>query len=162
MNDDIERTSREQVGNWLGRVYRRRFQLSEMFLEKIGVGPGQVPILSQLHYHGELTQRELAEHTHVTAATISGTLKRMEKAGLVRREMDEHDQRILRVHLSEQGRQMWLKSTEQIRAVTGELMEGFSAEERQQMHEYLCRIAKNMERAVEKHCMEQPDKRIDG
>ena len=73
MNEEAIRTSREEVGRSLGRVWRRRFQLSEMLLERMGVGPGQVPILSQLKFHGELTQRELAEHTHVTAATISAS-----------------------------------------------------------------------------------------
>ena len=52
MNDEKELSSRELVGRWLGRVYRRRFQLSELLLERMGVGPGQVPILSELQYHG--------------------------------------------------------------------------------------------------------------
>ena len=144
------------------RVIRMYYGRMQAQLAEVGLYRGQPPILGLLYQHDGMSQKEMAGALNLSPATMTVTLKRMEKAGLVRREMDEHDQRILRVHLSEQGRQMWLKSTEQIRAVTGELMEGFSTEERQQMHEYLCRIAKNMERAVEKHCMEQPDKRIDG
>ena len=30
MMEEINRLPREQVGTWLGRVWRRRFQLSEM------------------------------------------------------------------------------------------------------------------------------------
>ena len=88
----------------------------------MGLYRGQPPILGLLYQHDGMSQKEMAGALNLSPATMTVTLKRMEKAGLVRREMDEHDQRILRVHLSEQGRQMWLKSTEQIRAVTGELM----------------------------------------
>ena len=78
------------------------------------------------------------------------TLKRMETAGLVLREMDEHDQRILRVHLSEKGREMCETGESRISVVTAELLEGFTLEEQQQLNEYLGRIARNMERVVEK------------
>ena len=66
MKDDIKRTPLEEAGIWVGRVSRRRFQLSEILLEQMGVGPGQVPMLTELDYHGEMTQRELAEHTRAT------------------------------------------------------------------------------------------------
>ena len=58
MKDDIKRTPLEEAGIWVGRVSRRRFQLCEMLLEQMGVGPGQVPILTELDYHGEMTQRD--------------------------------------------------------------------------------------------------------
>ncbi|MGN1250704.1 MAG: MarR family winged helix-turn-helix transcriptional regulator [Candidatus Spyradocola sp.] len=144
------------------RVIRMYYGRMQAQLAEVGLYRGQPPILGLLYQHDGMSQKEMARALNLSPATMTVTLKRMEKAGLVHREMDEHDQRILRVHLSEQGRQMWLNSTEQIRAVTEELMEGFSPEERQQMHDYLLRIAKNMERAVEKHGMAQPDERITG
>lgn len=52
---------------------------------------------------------------------------------------------------------MWIKSSEELRSVTEELMEGITPEERKQMQGYLRRIARNMERAVEKHGMVEPD-----
>lgn len=55
-----------------------------MLLEKTGIGAGQVPILMELQRHGEMTQSALAEHVHVTPATMSGTLKRMERDGASR------------------------------------------------------------------------------
>lgn len=150
MNDDIERTSREKVGNWLGRVYRRRFQLSEMFLEKIGVGPGQVPILSQLNYHGELTQRELAEHTHVTAATISGTLKRMEKAGIVYRTEDNKDARVSIVRLTEKGKAVAEESRRQFACADREMLKGFTDAECEMLADCFARMRENIDAAIER------------
>lgn len=138
------------------RVIRMYYGRMQAQLAEVGIYRGQPPIMGLLYQHDGMSQKEMAGALNLSPATMTVTLKRMEKAGLVRREMDEHDQRILRVHLSEQGRQMWLKSADQIRAVTEELMEGFTPEEEQQMREYLYRIARNMERAVEKHGMSDP------
>ena len=82
---------------------RQHFQLCSSHLEETGIGSGQVPVLLELERHGELSQRELAERTRVTPATMSGTLKRMEKAGLITRTADENDARISRVQLTQAG-----------------------------------------------------------
>ena len=65
----------------------------------------------------------MARALNLSPATMTVTLKRMEKAGLVLREMDEHDQRILRVHLSEKGREMCETGESRIGVVTAELLE---------------------------------------
>ena len=72
----------------------------------------------------------------------------MERAGLIEREMDGRDQRILRVHLSEEGKRMCEMGERQVGRVAAELLDGFSAEERAQFEEYMRRVARNMERAL--------------
>lgn len=144
------------------RVIRMYYGRMQAQLAEVGIYRGQPPIMGLLYQHDGMSQKEMAGALNLSPATMTVTLKRMEKAGLVRREMDEHDQRILRVHLSEQGKQMWLKSADQIRCVTEELLEGFTPEEERQMREYLFRIARNMERAVEKHGMSDPGEAFEG
>ena len=144
------------------RVIRMYYGRMQAQLAEVGIYRGQPPIMGLLYQHDGMSQKEMASALNLSPATMTVTLKRMEKAGLVRREMDEHDQRILRVHLSEQGKQMWLKSADQIRCVTEELLEGFTPEEERQMREYLFRIARNMERAVEKHGMSDPGDAFEG
>lgn len=144
------------------RVIRMYYGRMQAQLAEVGIYRGQPPIMGLLYQHDGMSQKEMASALNLSPATMTVTLKRMEKAGLVCREMDEHDQRILRVHLSEQGKQMWLKSADQIRCVTEELLEGFTPEEERQMREYLFRIARNMERAVEKHGMSDPGEAFEG
>ena len=144
------------------RVIRMYYGRMQAQLAEVGIYRGQPPIMGLLYQHDGMSQKEMASALNLSPATMTVTLKRMEKAGLVCREMDERDQRILRVHLSEQGRQMWLKSADQIRCVTEELLEGFTPEEERQMREYLFRIARNMERAVEKHGMSDPGEAFEG
>ena len=104
------------------RVIRMYYGRMQAQLAEVGIYRGQPPIMGLLYQHDGMSQKEMASALNLSPATMTVTLKRMEKAGLVCREMDEHDQRILRVHLSEQGRQMWLKSADQIRCVTEELL----------------------------------------
>lgn len=133
-----------------GRLIRIYYSRIQSQLAEVGLYRGQPPILMLLYKNDGMSQKEMARALNLSPATMTVTLKRMEKAGLVLREMDEHDQRILRVHLSEKGREMCETGESRIGVVTAELLEGFTLEEQQQLNEYLGRIARNMERVVEK------------
>ncbi len=133
-----------------GRLIRMYYSRIHSQLAEVGLYRGQPPILMLLYKNDGMSQKEMARALNLSPATMTVTLKRMEKAGLVLREMDEHDQRILRVHLSEKGREMCETGESRIGVVTAELLEGFTLEEQQQLNEYLGRIARNMERVVEK------------
>ena len=131
-----------------GRLIRMYYSRIQSQLAEVGLYRGQPPILMLLYKNDGMSQKEMARALNLSPATMTVTLKRMEKAVL--REMDEHDQRILRVHLSEKGREMCETGESRIGVVTAELLEGFTLEEQQQLNEYLSRIARNMERVVEK------------
>lgn len=133
-----------------GRLIRMYYSRIQSQLAEVGLYRGQPPILMLLYKNDGMSQKEMVRALNLSPATMTVTLKRMEKAGLVLREMDEHDQRILRVHLSEKGREMCETGESRIGVVTAELLEGFTLEEQQQLNEYLGRIARNMERVVEK------------
>ena len=133
-----------------GRLIRMYYSRIQSQLAEVGLYRGQPPILMLLYKNDGMSQKEMARALNLSPATMTVTLKRMEKAGLVLREMDEHDQRILRVHLSGKGREMCETGESRISVVTAELLEGFTLEEQQQLNEYLGRIARNMERVVEK------------
>ena len=133
-----------------GRLIRMYYSRIQSQLAEVGLYRGQPPILMLLYKNDGMSQKEMARALNLSPATMTVTLKRREKAGLVLREMDEHDQRILRVHLSEKGREMCETGESRIGVVTAELLEGFTLEEQQQLNEYLGRIARNMERVVEK------------
>ena len=133
-----------------GRLIRMYYSRIQSQLAEVGLYRGQPPILMLLYKNDGMSQKEMARALNLSPATMTVTLKRMEKAGLVLREMDEHDQRILRVHLSEKGREMCETGESRIGVVTAELLEGFTLEGQQQLNEYLGRIARNMERVVEK------------
>lgn len=51
-----------------------------------------------------LTVRALGEQLHLNSGTLTPMLKRMEQAGLVRRNRDKKDERLVRTELTEAGR----------------------------------------------------------
>lgn len=137
------------VGKALMHTSRRRFQLCDLLLERLGIGPGQMPVLGELNHHGQMTQRDLAEHTRVTPATISGTLKRMERAGLIQRTGDESDARVSIVQLTEKGESCSEEAVRLFMQTDTDMLQGFSEEELAQLKGYLQRMSENVERALE-------------
>ena len=127
------------------RVVRLYYSRMRAQLAEVGLYRGQPPIMALLHKRDGMSQKEMARALNLSPATMTVTLKRMERAGLIEREMDGRDQRILRVHLSEEGKRM---GERQVGRVAAELLDGFSAEERAQFEEYMRRVARNMERAL--------------
>lgn len=148
-NNEMDLTPKERIGRMLGRVTRNRFQLSELLLDRMGIGPGQMPILGELRWHGEMTQRQLAEHTHVTAATISGTLKRMERAGLVYRTDDEKDARLSIVRLTDEGKERGEQAGKLFVQTDYDMLDGFTDQECEALLGYLERMCANVGKALE-------------
>ena len=141
------RTKQERendLGFWMGKVCRLHHAHIHNTLEGMGVYRGQPPLLFFLIENDGSTHRELAEFLHVTPATVSNMVKRMEKNGLVKRQSDPHDERISRVFITDQGR----RSSEDIEQVFAqiekEIVKGFTVEEAQQLKTFFLRIYENL------------------
>ena len=65
--------------------------------------PEQYWLLRLLRRRGALSISELAEKLGVTGSSITTACKRLEKAGLVTRERQANDERMVRVMLTRQG-----------------------------------------------------------
>jgi len=65
--------------------------------------PEQYWLLRLLRRRGTLNISELADSLGITGSSVTTACKRLEKAGLVRRERQNDDERIVQVMLTEQG-----------------------------------------------------------
>jgi DNA-binding MarR family transcriptional regulator len=63
-------------------------------------------VLAVLDVEGLLQMRALAESLDVSQASMTGIVDRMEQRGLVERQRDESDRRVVRVSLTADGRAM--------------------------------------------------------
>lgn len=126
---------------WLAR---KHFQLNTVKLEDTGLGSGQVPVLMELERWGEMNQRELAERVRVTPATISGMLKRMERAGFIRRTADENDARVSRVQLTDEGRAQCEIAKGFFDETCRQMLEGLDDGSLEQLKSLLTRIQENL------------------
>lgn len=75
-------------------------------LASLGIHVGQELLLLELWTADGLSQAELSERLGIEQPTVAKTVKRMEAAGLLRRERDVHDARIQRVYLTDRGREL--------------------------------------------------------
>lgn len=76
-------------------------------LKQLGLYAGQEWILFLLWEKDGLSQSQLAARLRLELSTITKSVQRMERAGLVKRRDDEQDSRISRVYLTEAGRALY-------------------------------------------------------
>lgn len=74
-----------------------------MRLKPYGVQPGYLSILERLWERDNVTQKELKLTMDIEQATLSNTLKRMERDGLIERSPLKNDKRHHRITLTEKG-----------------------------------------------------------
>ncbi|MEU3838838.1 MarR family transcriptional regulator [Streptomyces sp. NPDC028635] len=93
-----------------------------VILKDLGLTYPQYLAMLVLWERGELPVKKLGEHLRLDSGTLSPLLKRLEAAGLVRRERDAHDERSVRVRLTDEGtalREHALQVPRRIMASTG-------------------------------------------
>jgi DNA-binding MarR family transcriptional regulator len=81
-----------------------------------GLTMPQARVLFTLIEHGERSAGELADELAVTPPTITGITDRLVKQGLVERREDPRDRRIVRLCLTDEGRQLTVEIAEKSRA----------------------------------------------
>jgi DNA-binding MarR family transcriptional regulator len=124
----------EEVDELSARVFRAflttlRLHKQQMMkaLSAHGMHPGQAICLRSLAAHDGITQRDLAETLHLARPTITKMLQSLERAGVVERRPDLDDQRLMRVYLTDRGRdleaEMRTVAAEYIGATIGTLPE---------------------------------------
>ncbi|MCK0091340.1 MarR family transcriptional regulator [Rhodococcus sp. F64268] len=96
----------------LGRLHRTylRYQgtIARIF-DEYGINMASFDVLAALRRAGEpyrMTSGQLAESSLVTTGGVTLRIDRLEKAGLVRRERDADDRRIVHAELTEAGKKL--------------------------------------------------------
>ncbi|MGW4311504.1 MarR family transcriptional regulator [[Kitasatospora] papulosa] len=82
-----------------GGVYRKA-------LRDLGLTYPQYLAMMVLWEHGSLPVKTIGERLHLDSGTLSPLLKRLESAGLVRRERSPQDERSVTVHLTDAGSEL--------------------------------------------------------
>jgi DNA-binding MarR family transcriptional regulator len=113
--------------NHLARLFARELQVR---IKPLGLSTGTFPALLVLWENDGLTQRELIDRLDVEQPTMTNTLARMERDGLIRRAKDPADGRAQRIWLTESARALEGPATAAAEAVNALALEQLSPEER--------------------------------
>lgn len=111
---------------------------------KNGLYFGQPPILEYVRDHDQCTQCELADFMQVSPPSIATSVKRMQKAGLLEKAMDQSDLRYNRISITEKGKELVRKCRQDFDKIDSQLFLGFREQECEQLCEYLDRMIENM------------------
>jgi DNA-binding MarR family transcriptional regulator len=91
------------------RASRAMIRAYGPLLEPLGLTYPQYLALLALWEEDAVSVRHLGERLSLDSATLTPLLKRLEKQGRVERRRDEHDERVVRVVLTKQGRALQAK-----------------------------------------------------
>jgi DNA-binding MarR family transcriptional regulator len=93
-----------------------------VILKDLGLTYPQYLVMLVLWEQGDLPVKKLGEHLRLDSGTLSPLVKRLEGAGLVRRERSARDERSVQVRLTEEGvalRERALEVPRRIMSATG-------------------------------------------
>jgi DNA-binding MarR family transcriptional regulator len=130
------------VVNYLARLFARALYRR---IGPHGVNTGQFPVLLILWTQDGITQAELVAQLAVEQPTMAGTLKRMERDGLIKRVADPADRRQARIQLTRRGRALEDVLTTAARDTNAVALEGLSAADSAQLMRVVKRMVANLE-----------------
>lgn len=88
--------------------------------------------------------RDVEEAFHLSHPTVSGILSRLEQKGFIHLQTDPRDRRCKRIYIQPKGRECHQTMHQIIQNNESRLVEGFTAEEKQQFASFLQRAIANM------------------
>jgi DNA-binding MarR family transcriptional regulator len=98
-----------------------------------------------LSLQGTFPTVALARTLRLDSATLVRAIDRLEACGLVRRERSTTDRRVVHLALTAEGKALAKRIREVAKTVQRDFMNGFSADEEQQLQGFLQRMAANGE-----------------
>lgn len=136
-----ETTVAEQL-TWAARLLARE---TETMLGPIGLNPAYVPVLLALSAGGAYTPKALAGAASVEQPTMTATIQRMERDGLVTRKANPDDGRSALIVLTPIGYDRIADMDRALDALNELLLEQFTTAERGQFIELLGRVVSVLE-----------------
>lgn len=123
----------------LNRVYKP-------LLDPLGLTYPQYLVMLVLWEDDGLTVKEIGQRLRLDSGTLTPLMKRLQAAGLVRRERDASDERQVRINLTDQGRAL----REKAEAVPLGLLEatGCTADEAQALRAMFLRLRDRLDAAA--------------
>lgn len=104
----------------------------------------QYIVLARLWEEDGISLSELGERLYFDNPTLTGIVDRMERDGLLQRQRDEDDRRVVKVHLTAKGRTLYHDIGYLAEETDAESWEGFTESQKKELLNYLERIWKKL------------------
>jgi len=101
------------------------------FIHKGGLTIAQMLALHLLDEKGLLKMKEIASELNISLPAATGLIDRLHKIGMIKREYDESDRRIIRIKLTPKGKKSLDTVSDSKRRVTENIFSKLTEKERQ-------------------------------
>lgn len=154
----VDATTMEVLGRLRRSFLRYQALLAELF-DRYGLNMAAFDVLAALRRSGPPYRRtagELAQMSLVTTGGITLRLDRLETAGLVARERDPDDRRVVYARLTDKGFEVVNTVAAAHFANEHRMLEGLSGAERRQLGRLLSKLERSLERAEQTTPLTKP------
>ncbi|HAH49185.1 MarR family transcriptional regulator [Gimesia sp.] len=141
----LEYDFKQDCGYWVHMTAHRLENAVNAELQNEGITYRQCQILALLALEGEQSQGELAQRMRVQPPSIVVVLERMERDGLIKREVDPEDRRKRIVSPTKAALPVWNRIVKCFRAVRNQLERGLSESEVKALRSMLQRVDANLD-----------------
>jgi MarR family transcriptional regulator, organic hydroperoxide resistance regulator len=140
MNDNVDcdiRESLDKVSSQMRRDYSESLRELKLYV-------GQDNLLARLWQGDGITQMQLCEHLKCEPPTVTNMVKSLEQNGFIYRKRDEKDARVMRIYLTDEGRELQDPVGFKWKQQQGKLLHSISPEERLILRNLMKRMEKNL------------------
>jgi len=132
--------------NWIAVVQAEKAIVRALTkaLQPFDLKLGQLDVLMNLYRHPGMSQHDVARKLLVGRSNITMLLPQLEKQGLLRREGDARDKRVLRLYLTETGEDTLLKALKVYTGLIDTVMAGSSPAQCDALGEQMRRISEKL------------------
>jgi len=145
----------QAIRAWMDVFMHRSMSGWKQFAKSCGLSMPQFSILMQLHHKGAFGMSEVSERFEITAAAASQLVDKLVQNGFVQREEDPKDRRAKLLNLTDKGKKLIQKGTDERYRWVDELTEKLSAEQRNKVIEAL-NIMTNAVKELEADAVQTP------
>jgi DNA-binding MarR family transcriptional regulator len=138
--------SNKEIIHQLINFAMKHRKIMQNYLDETGVYQAQHRLLMEISHNPNVSQNDIARSMDVSAATVAVSLKKLERGGYIHKEMDEGDNRLNKITITEKGNRVVAQSRQIIESTDRKIFEGFTEEDKSALSVLLHRLNANLAR----------------
>ena len=129
----------------LSLFMRTHHRTMHRYFQSVGMFNGHPHMLFHIAHCPGISQKELAARMEISPASVAISIRRLESAGLIRRQRDDRDARTLHLYLTPAGAEMDAACARGRDFLMDTLYRGFTPTEQQELYRLLDKMIVNLQ-----------------
>jgi len=148
-NSNIKKISNKEIIFQLINFAVKHRKIMQNYLDETGVYQAQHRLLMEISHNPSVSQKDIANSMGVSAASIAVSLKKLKKGGYINKEIDEGDNRLNQITITEKGKEVVEQSKKIFDLADRKVFEGFTEEEKSTLFILLRKLDANLAKMEE-------------